>query len=62
MLELAIDGDGSEWEQVGTYVFLVLTFCGAGAQVKKTNLGQLQPFTAVFPRGCVGQLASSGPA
>jgi hypothetical protein len=36
MLELAIDGDGSEWEQVGTYVFLVLTFCGAGAQVKKT--------------------------
>jgi hypothetical protein len=26
------------------------------------KLGQLQPFTALFPRECMGQLASSGPA
>ena len=25
------------------------------------KLGQLQPFTAVFPRECMGQPASSGP-
>jgi hypothetical protein len=25
------------------------------------KLGQLQPFLAVFPRECVGQLASFGP-
>ena len=26
------------------------------------KLGQLQPFLAVLPKGCVGQLASCGPA
>ena len=26
------------------------------------KLGQLQPFTAVFPQECMGQLASFGPA
>ena len=35
-------------------------------QVRKTSilaqkLGQLQPFPTVFPRDCVGQLASFGP-
>jgi hypothetical protein len=37
------------------------------AQVRKTpklaqKLGQLQPFTAVFPPECMSQRASSGPA
>ena len=32
-------------------------------QVKKTprKLGQLQPYLAVFPQECVGQLGSFGP-
>jgi chromosome segregation protein len=39
---------------------------GAQAQVRKTaklaqKLGQLQPFIAVFPLECMGQLASFGP-
>jgi hypothetical protein len=34
------------------------TFTGA-AKVRK--LGQLQPFLAVFPQECMGQLASFGP-
>jgi hypothetical protein len=38
---------------------------GAGAGEKDTRLaqklGQLQPFIAVFPQECMGQLASFGP-
>jgi hypothetical protein len=32
-----------------------------GDAVSAQKLGQLQPFIAVFPQECAGQLASSGP-
>jgi hypothetical protein len=38
------------------------TACASEKATKLAHkLGQLQPFTAVFPHECMGQLASSGP-
>ena len=43
------------------------SYCGGVVQVRKMpikltqKLGQLQPFTAVFPKECTGELPSFGP-
>jgi hypothetical protein len=48
------------------YIVELSGFAKPPAQVRKTlswprSWGQLQPFIAVFPQECVGQLASVGP-